>query len=122
MRKYNIQERFFLFLAVTLMTFYGYYFYSNYKQDQYIKETMRENNRHVNRYLELYNSANREVKGLKHDLIHEQAMHEASKNHTASLEEQINLKNEYWRKEYVKVSDELFDLKNSKKKLSEAKK
>ena len=43
-------------------------------------------------------------------------MYQASTNHCEMLEKEINALGEYWKKEYMRVSDELFDLKNIDKK------
>jgi predicted nucleic acid-binding Zn-ribbon protein len=65
--------------------------------------------------VEILQKSRLEKEGLKHDLIHEQVTHEALKAQARTFEEQINTISEYWEKEYIKVSDELFDLKNAKK-------
>ena len=46
-------------------------------------------------------------------------MYEASTNHCEMLEKEINALGEYWKKEYMKVSDELFDLKHKNNKNNE---
>ena len=56
-----------------------------------------------------------ENEGLKHNLIHEQAMYHASRSHVEILEEQIDIISNYYCKEIIKVNDELFDLKNKGK-------
>jgi hypothetical protein len=93
---------------------YSYQFYHNYQNDKYIDETLKSHNRSVNRYVEINNEARAENEGLKHDLIHWQAMYEASKSNCEMLEEQVDVVSEYWKKEYVKINDELFDLKHKK--------
>ena len=95
------------------MAVYAYQFYYNHQQDKYIDEAMKMHNKSVNRYLEINNELRAENEGLKHNFIHEQAMYYAAQNHVELLEEQINVISHYWRKEYIKVSDELFDLKNA---------
>lgn len=94
----------------------GYQAYHSYQTDVIIKESIDKNNKQIQRYSEITRQITLENLGLKHDLIHSQAMYQASTNHCDMLEKEIKALGEYWKKEYMKVSDELFDLKNTDKK------
>ena len=89
-------------------------FYCNYQNDKYTDEVIKDLNENTVRYVEINNEVRVQNEGLKHDLIHSQAMYHASKANVELLEEQIDVVSEYWKKEYLKVSDELFDLKHKK--------
>lgn len=115
MTKYTIQERFFLFAATTLMLAYGYSFYHLHEQDKYINEVLQMNNKRTVRYVEINNELREENNLLRGAIEHWKAMYQASQTSNYQLEQQINLVGEYYRKEIVKVNDELFDLKNTKK-------
>ena len=41
-------------------------------------------------------------------------MYYGSQTSNYQLEQQINVISEYWKKEYLKVRDELFDVKNTR--------
>ena len=94
----------------------GYQAYHSYQTDVIIKESIDKNNKQIQRYSEITRQITLENLGLKHDLIHSQAMYQASTNHCDMLEKEIKALGEYLKKEYMKVSDELFDLKNTDKK------
>jgi len=42
-------------------------------------------------------------------------MYDASKSSNEMLQQQIDVVSHYWKKEYIKISDELFDIKNKGK-------
>ena len=113
MTKYTAQERFYLFAAITLMYAYGYQFYFNQQQDERIDDAFQGHNKTYKRAVEINNQLRAENGSLEHNLIHEQAMYEASKRNVQMLEEQISIIGNYYRKEITKVNDELFDLKNT---------
>ena len=108
-----MRDRFYLFAAITLMYACGYQFYFNQQQDEQINEALEGHNKTYKRAVEKNNQLREENEALKHNLIHEQAMYEASKNHAQMLEGQINTISNYYREEIIKVNDELFDLKNT---------
>jgi hypothetical protein len=91
---------------------YSYQCYYNYQSGKYINEVLGVHNRSVSWYAEKLNDARLKNEALEYNLIHEQAMYEASKGHVNILEQQIDVVSDYWRKEYVKINDELFDIKN----------
>ena len=115
MKKLSLQERYYIFVSICLIWMVGYQSYYNYRTDALICEALEEGNKRVNRYTVINNELREENAGLKHNLIHEQAMHHASKDHVKMLEEQINVIANYYREEISKANDELFDLKNKKK-------
>ena len=114
--KMTIQERYYIFVSLCLVGMVWYQSYHTYRTDVTIHEALTKNNQQAQRYSEVVRKISLENLGLKHDLIHSQAMYEASTNHCDMLEKEIKALGEYWKKEYIKVSDELFDLKNTDKK------
>jgi hypothetical protein len=115
MTKYTIQERFYIFAAITLTYACGYQFYFNSQQDKYINKALEGHNKTYQRAVEINNQLREENTALKHNLIHEQAMYEASKGHVDMLSEQINIISGYYSEKMIEVNDKLFDLKNTKK-------
>ena len=113
--KMTIQERYYIFVSIWLVGVVGYQSYHSYRTDVIINEAINKNNQQIQRYSEVTRKITLENLGLKHDLIHSQAMYQASTNHCEMLEKEIKTLGEYWEKEYIKVSDELFDLKNTDK-------
>ena len=108
--KMTIQERYYIFVSIWLVGVVGYQSYHSYRTDVIINEAINKNNQQIQRYSEVTRKITLENLGLKHDLIHSQAMYQASTNHCEMLEKEIKTLGEYWEKEYIKVSDELFDL------------
>lgn len=92
-----------------------YQCYYTYRADTFIHEALEEGNEYVKGNNEANDKLRQENEGLKHNLVHEQAMYQASKGHVKILEEQLNVMSNYYRDEISKVSDELFDLKHKKK-------
>lgn len=115
MIKYTIQERFFLFVAITLLMAYSYQFYFLYEHDKELERTLKQNNEATLGYIEIINKQREEIKALKHALLHEQAMYQGQKTYSEQLEQQINTISEYYKDEIIKVNDELFDLKHKNK-------
>jgi hypothetical protein len=111
--KYTVEKKLIAFIVITLVAFHGYQLYCNYQSDKYIYEAMEAHNKSVRRYIEINNDLTAENTGLKHNLLYEQSMREASKGHVDTLEEQIDIVARYWAQEHLKVSEELFDLKNT---------
>jgi|TARA_R110000751_G_scaffold42375_5_gene98497 elongation factor P hydroxylase len=113
--KLTLQERYYIFVSICLVWMMGHQSYYTYRADELIHEALEEGNNLVNRYNRVNDELQQENTGLKHNLIHEQVMHQASKGHRKMLEGQINAISNYYRKEIVKVNDELFDLKHKEK-------
>jgi len=114
--KLTLHERYYIFVCICLVWMVGYQSYHTYRADALIYEALEEGNEYVKGYNEANDKLRQENVGLKHNLIHEQAMYQASKGHVKTLEEQLNIMSNYYRDEISKVSDELFDLKHKKKK------
>ena len=76
-------ERFFLFVATTMMFAYGMQYFINYQNDRLINDAMEMNNKSVKKYLNMLDKSEKEKDGLKHDLLHAQVENE-------SLTEQVN--------------------------------
>ena len=116
MKTLSLQYRYYLCVCTMLLGMSVYQAYHSYRTDVTINEALNKNNEQTQRYSEVVRKISLDNLGLKHDLIHSQAMYQASTNHCEMLEKEINALGEYWKKEYMRVSDELFDLKHSKKK------
>lgn len=114
--KMTIQERYYIFVSLCLVGMVGYQSYHTYRTDVITNDALNKNNKQTQKYSEVVRQISLKNLGLQHDLLHAQVMHEASTNHCQMLQKEINAISEYWEKEYIKVSDELFDLKNSDKK------
>ena len=114
--KLTLHERYYIFVCICLVWMMIYQCYYTYRADTFIHEALEEGNEYVKGNNEANDKLRQENVGLKHNLIHEQAMYQASKGHVKTLEEQLNIMSNYYRDEISKVSDELFDLKHKKKK------
>ena len=108
----NLRLCFFL-LAMTLMS-WGYQVRQNELIDRDVAAAMEGHNRSVVRCRRMLDQSRVENEGLKHDLLHWQAMYEGSRGHCLLLEQQIDVVSEHWKTQYLKVSDELFDVKHGK--------
>ena len=116
--KYTIQERFFLFAAITMMGAYFYQFYFFYQHDKQVDEVLQKNNEVTSSYVQHNRELQLENVLLKQAIDHWKAMYEGSRTSNYQLEQQIEVVSQYWKEEYVKVSDELFDIKNKDVKIS----
>lgn len=115
MIKNTHESRLCLFLFITILTFWGYQTYFNHLIDTEVSETLETTNRSVRRYVQMLDQVRADKEELKQKIIHLQSMYDASKFNNNMLEEQIDVVSRYWSKEYLKVSDELFDIKNTDK-------
>jgi len=113
MTKYTMQDRFFLFAAITLMCAYFYQSYFLYQYDGEITEVLEEHNKRTVRYVELNAVLEQKIKLLEQAVDHWKAMYQGSQTSNYQLEQQIEVISQYWKEEYIKVSDELFDIKNN---------
>ena len=113
MTKYTMQDRFFLFAAITMMCAYCYQFYFLHQQDKKIAETMEMYNKRTVRYVELNAVLQQKIKLLEQAVEHWKAMYQGSQTSNYQLEQQIQVISNYYKNEIIKVNDELFDLKHS---------
>ena len=113
MTKYTMQDRFFLFAAITMMCAYCYQFYFLHQQDKKIAETMEMHNKRTVRYVELNAVLQQKIKLLEQAVEHWKAMYQGSQTSNYQLEQQIEVISNYYKNEIIKVNDELFDLKHS---------
>ena len=113
--KLTLRQRYYIFASICLVWMVGYQSYHTYRADALIYEALEEGNKRVKGYNEANDKLRQENGGLGHNLMHEQAVHQASKSHVKILEKQLNVMNNYYRDEISKVNDELFDLKHKKK-------
>tara|TARA_R110002074_G_scaffold53283_2_gene133884 strand:- start:890 stop:1234 length:345 start_codon:yes stop_codon:yes gene_type:complete len=114
MKKDTLNLRLCLFLLITMLMSWGYQVRENKLIDRDVAVAMEGHNRSVVRYSQMLDRSRIENEGLKHDLLHWQAMYEASKGHCQMLEEEIGIVDDHWKKRYLKVSDELFNVRHGK--------
>tara|TARA_B100000459_G_scaffold144437_1_gene107160 strand:+ start:518 stop:892 length:375 start_codon:yes stop_codon:yes gene_type:complete len=115
MTKYTMQERFFLFAAITMMCAYCYQFYFLYQHDKEIDSVLEMHNKRTVRYVELNALLAQKITLLEQAVDHWKAMYEGSQTSNYQLEQQIQVISNYYKNEIIKVNDELFDLKHTKK-------
>ena len=111
MNKLSLYQRFFLCLAICFCITVCYQFYLAKQMDDTINTTLKRNNDSTVRYTEMYLEEAQKNRDLK--LIIEQF-----KTDNQRLEKQVDLVNDYWKKELNKVNSELFDLKNTKSRVN----
>jgi len=107
-------NRCYLFILITLVGLYGYQLYYNYSSDKAINEALGEHNKRVSRYVQINTDIREEMKQWEMATEYWRAMYYGVKTSNIQLEGQIDTINNYWKKEYLKVSDELFDVKNTR--------
>lgn len=95
MKNLSFQNRYYIFASVVLVWMVGYQSYHNHQTDLLLYDSLEGHNKSVNRYVEILNESRLEKDGLKHDLIHEQVMHESLKSHLKMLGEQIKKTKRY---------------------------
>ena len=95
------------FIAITIGLAYCYQSWFNYNLSKTIDEQLEVQNKVTKSYTEIIASQQSAIQ-------HWKAMYYGSQTSNYQLEQQINVISEYWKKEYLKVSDELFDVKNSR--------
>ena len=66
-------------MSVCLLGMTWYQAYYNYSTNRLIDESIKNNNKQISRYMEINNQLRLENNGLKHDLLHSQAMYHALK-------------------------------------------
>lgn len=98
-------EKLLLFLVATMVATLGCQYYYDYKNDERFKELLAKEQALEERNKKLYYS-----------LTISRTAYYSEKANSLMLEKQIDVISEYWKKEYTKVNDELFDLKNQKQK------
>ena len=89
-----------------------------HQYDKQIDKVLQKNNEVTSSYVEHNRELQLENVLLKQAIDHWKAMYEGSRTSNYQLEQQIEVVSQYWKKEYVKVSDELFDIKNKDVKVS----
>ena len=114
MTKYTMQDRFFLFAAITMMGAYCYQFYFLHQHDKEIDRVLETHNKRTAKYVELNVQLQEKNILLGQAVDHWKAMYYGSQTSVTQLEQQINVISEYYKKEMIKVNDELFDLKHKK--------
>ena len=111
MNKLSLYQRLLLSLAICFCITVCYQFYLVRQMDNAINTTLKRNNNSTVRYTEMYLEETQKNRDLK--LIIEQF-----KTDNQRLEKQVDLVNDYWKKELNKVNSELFDLKNTKSRVN----
>lgn len=97
-------ERFFVFMAITMLFGVGYQHYFNYQTDRRINEAIEKGNVLVGRYYHRNFELEKENKGLKRDLLHTQS-------ENTSLVEQIDHVANHYQVEIIKLKSQIVDLK-----------
>ena len=118
MTKYTMQDRFFLFAAITMMCAYFYQSYFFYQHDMEIDRVLEMHNKRTARYVELNVQLQEKNTLLQQAVDHWKAMYQGSQTSNYQLEQQIEVISNYYKDEIIKVNDELFDLKHTKKQTS----
>ena len=107
MKKIDFNIRLGYFIAITVSLSYWYQAWFNYNLDNTINEQLEANNKVTRSYTKI-------IADQQTAIQHWKAMYYGSQTTNYQLEQQINVISEYWKKEYLKVSDELFDVKNTR--------
>ena len=110
-----MQDRFFLFAAITMMCAYFYQSYFFYQHDMEIDRVLEMHNKRTARYVELNVQLQEKNTLLQQAVDHWKAMYQGSQTSNYQLEQQIEVISNYYKDEIIKVNDELFDLKHTKK-------
>ena len=105
MKDFNVRLGY--FIAITIGLAYCYQFWFNYNLSKTINEQLEVQNEVTKGYTEIIASQQSAIQ-------HWKAMYYGSQTSNYQLEQQINVISEYWKNEYLKVSDELFDVKNTR--------
>ena len=113
MTKYTMQDRFFLFTAITMMCAYCYQFYFLYQHDMEMDRVLEMHNKRTARYVELNVQLQDKNTQLQQAVDHWKAMYQGSRTTNYQLEQEIQSISNYYKNEIIKVNDELFDLKYS---------
>ena len=105
MKDFNVRLGY--FIAITIGLAYCYQSWFNYNLSKTIDEQLDAHNKVTKGYTEIIASQQSAIQ-------HWKAMYYGSQTSNYQLEQQINVISEYWKNEYLKVSDELFDVKNTR--------
>ena len=105
MKDFNVRLGYFIDITIGLAYCYQYWF--NYNLSKTIDEQLEVHNKVTKGYTEIIASQQSAIQ-------HWKAMYYGSQTSNYQLEQQINVIREYWKNEYLKVSDELFDVKNTR--------
>tara|TARA_R100000005_G_C4853721_1_gene118742 strand:- start:226 stop:543 length:318 start_codon:yes stop_codon:yes gene_type:complete len=105
MKDFNVRLGY--FIAITIGLAYCYQAWFNYDLSKTIDEQLEAHNKVTKGYTKIIASQQSAIE-------HWKAMYYGSQTSNYQLEQQIDVISEYWKKEYLKVSDELFDVKNTR--------
>ena len=106
------KNRRYLFVLMALLGLYGHQLYYNHNSDRAINEALEAHNKTYVRAVQVNTDIREEMKQWVLAAEYWRAMYYGVKDSNVHLEGQINTINNYWKKEYLKVSEELFDVKN----------
>ena len=112
--KYTLQQRFYMFLATAITMVCLYQGYNVYQSNIYIDKTLSKNNKTTTKYTQMYLEVYAENTELKKQVSNLRTSFYTYQAEIERLEKQVDLVNDYWKNEYNKVNNELFDLKNTK--------
>jgi hypothetical protein len=106
MKKIDFNIRLGYFIAITIGLAYCYQVWFNHNLSKTLDEQLRVHNKVSVGYT---NTINQQRQAIEHW----KAMYYGSQTSNYQLQQEINVISEYWKNEYLKVSDELFDVKNT---------
>lgn len=97
-------ERFFVFMAITMLFGVGYQQYFNYQVSKTINKTIETNNSSVKKYVKMIADSQKKNSELKAELDH-------TKKENESLVEQIDHVANTYQLEVIKLKEQLNELK-----------
>ena len=113
----TINQRFLGLISLWVIILYCYQLYYHYNIDR----VLENNNKSVRIYTKMLNEADSDNSKINEQLWkvaqardYWRGKYYASEVINDQLETEIDTVSEYWKDQFIKVSDELFDLKNTK--------
>ena len=106
MKKIDFNIRLGYFIAITIGLAYCYQAWFNHNLTKTFDEQLEVHNNVVKGYTEI-------IANQQSAIQHWKSMYYGSQTSNYQLQQEINVISEYWKNEYLKVSDELFDVKNT---------
>lgn len=114
----SLQQRFLLCIILTFIFGFVYQFYIVHGTAKQIESALGERHKAANKlsdtYLAEWKDLNHKNIKLKEEVQQLRTAFYSSRAEVALAEEQIDNINNYWKNEFIKISNELFDLKNTK--------
>ena len=115
MNQKDLTYRYTLASFLVVATACAYQFFYNYQINKVVNQSIESSSLITKKYTEINRQLTLNNNELNNEIEHWTAMYESSKSTNQVLEQQIDVINNYWKNENLKLSDELFDLKNTPK-------